>query len=175
MPPPRNSRAAPDEVALGWIVGVFGIRGEVRVHLHNRESDLLRDGREVVLIGPDGRRVRRTLRTRSGAGGRVLGRLEGVQDRDAARAWMGWEIVLPAEELPDPGPDTWYVRDLLGLEVQDEQGSRLGRLVEVHATGPVDVWEIEGDDGPWFLPALKERIVAVDLQARRVVVRGGRP
>ena len=42
-----------DEVELGRIVGVFGVRGEVRVHLHNREgSVLLDDPWDVILVPP---------------------------------------------------------------------------------------------------------------------------
>ena len=47
----KPSRAGPDEVSLGWIVGVFGVRGEVRLHLHNRSSQLLRGGQMVDLLG----------------------------------------------------------------------------------------------------------------------------
>ena len=167
MPP--KSRARADEVSLGRIVGVFGTRGEVRVHLYNRESTLLHEGRVVHFIDPEGERSQRRIRTRPGAGGRVLAEIEGVVDRDRAREWMGWEFVLEKTALPPAEEGAWYHHQLLGLEVVTREGVSLGKLAEIQDSGPTDTWVVRGEE-EHFLPAIAKVILDVDLKTGRILV-----
>lgn len=161
--------SAPEEVELGYVAGVFGFRGDLRLHLHNHESSTLRKAAPVTLVDPSGVRVPGRLASRPGAGKRILGRLEGVDSEEAARALVGWRIVVPAKALPKPGRDEYYVRDLEGLEVWVAE-RRYGTLTRVHGTGVTDVLEIAvpGLRDPVFIPFLKALVVAVDVPGRRV-------
>ena len=166
----RASRARPDEISLGWISGLFGVHGDARLFLHNRESDyLLGVWREVVLAAPDGARRAARLKARGGAGARVLASIEGVSEREAARALLEWEILIPRADLPEAGAGEYYHHQLIGLEVVDAAGAPLGRLVALHSPGEVDVWELRGGDGVSFLPARREFVAEVDLAGGRVV------
>lgn len=161
---------AEDEIVLGTIAGVFGFRGEVRLVLHHRESETLQQERPVTLVSPEGERRAALLRSRPGAGKRVLGRIQGVDSEDAARALMDWAIVIRREDMPAPAAGEYYVHDLLGLPVRDTSGAERGVLVDV-VPGGVDVWVIETPDGgELFLVATKEALVEVDVAARRIVV-----
>lgn len=164
-----RSFAGPEEVSLGSVSGVFGLKGEVRIFLHNRESGLLESPRPVVLVSPEGARRPSRLVTRAGAGGRVLGTLDGVRDREQARALMGWEILIAKSELPRPEEGEYYHHQLLGLAVFDRQGAALGTLRAIHG-GQVDLWEVRGPEGTRYVPALTETVIEVDLAAGRVVV-----
>jgi 16S rRNA processing protein RimM len=163
------SAARDDEVSLGYVSGVFGVSGEVRLYLHNRESELLSRPREVVLAAADGQRSPVRLRTRAGAGGRVLGEIEGVSTPEAANRLIHCEILIPRAELPRLGPDTWYQADLLGLPVYDASGRLVGTLTEVHGAGGTDVWLIQGPEGETYIPALKANLVAVRPGDRIIV------
>jgi 16S rRNA processing protein RimM len=166
---PKRSSARPDEIGLGYVSGVFGVRGELRLFLSNRDSDFLSPTpREVSLISPEGERRTVVLAARPGAGGRVLGRIDGVEDREGARALLGWEIVVPRAELPPTDEGEYYHFQLLGLEVVDDSGRRVGELAEIY-DGEVDIWVVRGPGGPHYLPALKER-VRVELDRGRIVV-----
>ncbi|MCB9761565.1 MAG: 16S rRNA processing protein RimM [Alphaproteobacteria bacterium] len=161
----KSSRATPDEVSLGHISGVFGVRGEVRLFLHNRASAVLNQPTEVILISPEGERFIVGIRARSGAGERVLARLDGVEDREHARELMGWEVVIPRAALPPTQEGEYYHSQLIGLEVVTASGHPLGRLTEIHDTGPVHVWVSRSRGETHFIPALKENVVEVDLDA----------
>ncbi|MCB9745472.1 MAG: 16S rRNA processing protein RimM [Alphaproteobacteria bacterium] len=169
----RSSRARDDELSFGQIIGVFGVHGEVRLFLHNRESELFHQGGSVTLVSPEGERREARLSTRPGAGGRVLGRIEGVDTPEAASALQDWELVIAKDALPDLEENEFYHADLLGLEVRTDAGQALGRIRRIWSTGPVDVWEAAGTGGVSWIPALAENLVEVDLDAGILIVRDG--
>ncbi len=144
-------------------MGVFGVRGELRIHLHNRASTLLHGGGEVTLVSPSGERRVVQMTTRGGTAGRVLARIPDLTDRDVAESMIGWTIEGTAELLPPLQEGEFYQRDLVGLEVR--QGDLvLGRLTVVHDHGTVDVWEVEDAEGEaHYVPALRARVLEVDL------------
>ena len=62
--------------------------------------------------------------------------------------------------------DEYFVADLTGLEVRDEDGGRIGVLKDVLETGANDVYEIDLDDGrSLLLPAIKQCVLEVDVEA----------
>ncbi|MEZ4321419.1 MAG: ribosome maturation factor RimM [Myxococcota bacterium] len=167
LPPAPGSGS--DEVELGSISGVFGVRGEVRLHLHNRESDLLEDGLDVVLVTPEGERFGATVRARPGAGKRVLGRIEGIDQRDWAEALIGTSIVVPHAILPDPDEGEYYLEEIVGMAVCTGDHVH-GRVIEVHTTGPIEVMEL--DTGA-YLPSTGAHIVGIDRVTRVIEVVEG--
>lgn len=156
-----------DEIELGRVVGVFGVRGEVRVHLHNREASVLLDGpRVVTLVSPDGARSATRLSCRSGAGKRILGRLDGLDDRDVAASLKGTRIGLARAALPEPSEGEFYVADLQGLPVRID-GAPRGRVVDVHHLPTGDVMELDIDGEALFLP-FADPALDIDLASGHV-------
>lgn len=158
-----------DEVELGEITGVFGVTGEVRLQLHHRESDLLDDGLDVVLVAPDGERFAATVSARSGAGQRVIGRIHGLDVREEVYELSGFKLVVPRATLPPPDPDEYYLDEVVGMEVH-EGGRPVGRVVEIHLHGPVEVLELDGER---YLPSTRDHIERIDHQARVIHAREG--
>lgn len=160
------------EVFLGEVIGVFGLRGEVRLHLHNRGGDTLYEPTEAILVSPTGERRKVRIQARSGAGLRVLGRIDGVTTPEAAAELHGWAVVVPRAALPMTGEGEYYIHDLLGCQVVEQGGEALGEIVDVVA-GDRDVWVVETGEGEGFLLAIPENVLDVDLEQGRVVVRPG--
>lgn len=163
-------RFADDDVRLGYVNGLHGVHGEVKLYLYNPGSFLLEGPQTLVLVDPRGARYSRRVEARPGHGKRILARVEGIDSPEAAVAHQGWEIVVARAQLPKPSRGSWYVRDLVGLPVYSDDGLLLGALVDVHDTTGLDVWVVrQGQAERWVL-ALKDNIVSVTL-GDRVVVR----
>jgi 16S rRNA processing protein RimM len=97
--------------------------------------------------------------------------LEGVEDRDAAKALCGSRLLTADSALPPLEEDEVYVRDLLGADVMLPDGSRLGRLDHLLAESGQDVWVIVTDGGEEILfPARPCFIERFDLERGRVHV-----
>lgn len=103
-------------------------------------------------------------------GGRVpVIRLEGIQTRAQAEAVVGRYLEVVAEPLP---AGSYYWHQLVGLRVSDEEGHDLGTVVEVFRAGENEVYRVEADGQPdLLLPALRDVVRAIDLEAGRMTVR----
>lgn len=161
---------ARDEVELGKVVGVFGVRGEVRLHLHNRESSFLMEGpAQVVLVATDGSRRAARLTCRPGAGKRILGRIEGLDQREEAAAMSGTRIAVAREALPPTDEGEFYVTDLQRLPVLVD-GEAVGKVVDVHHTAGGDLLEARIGGDSVFVPFASPLVLDVDVAAGHVVL-----
>jgi 16S rRNA processing protein RimM len=109
----------------------------------------------------DGRPARIVVSRRVGKGRRAV-RL----DRPVAR---GAELAVPRSELPPLGPDSYYVADLVGLEVL--AGERRLGLVRDVVPGPAND-NLELDSGV-LVPLVGDAVAEIDLAAGRVVLNPG--
>jgi 16S rRNA processing protein RimM len=161
-----------DRIELGSVVGVFGVRGEVRLHLHNRKDSVLAQPRTVVLLGSDGAESSAEISVRPGAGKRVIGRVQGITTPEAAAELVGALVMIGRDQLPEPDEGEYYVADLIGLSVEDEDGTVLGTLTDV-VPGDRDVWVVELDQGEAFLLPGPDTVLRVDPDAGVIVVASG--
>ena len=156
-----GSGLTPDEVELGFVSGVFGVRGEVRLHLHNRESTLFSKRAKRAVLVFAGTRYEVRLKTRSGAGGRVIGTLQGLSSREQAHALKGAVVGIAQSALPQLAPDEFYIRDVLDTAVRVGDVV-IGTVSEVHQTGAIDVLEIDvGDEEPAFIPVIQQYVLDI--------------
>lgn len=162
---------APRWVAIGRLAGPFGVRGECRI-------TPLTEGPDALLpftawwLGPDEGRLSRVQV--SGArrhGNAVVARLSVCATPEEVKALQGLRIWIPREELPPAGEDDYYWIDLVGCQVVDEAGTPLGLVDSLFATGANDVLVIrEEGGGERLLPFIREVVLQVDLEARRITV-----
>ena len=110
----------------------------------------------------DGERATITL-TRRVSGGRPAVKL----DRPARR---GADLSVARHELPPPEEGSYYVADLVGLEVIEEGGARLGAVVDVLPGVANDVLEL---DSGVLLPLVEGCVRKVQLPQRRIVIAPG--
>jgi 16S rRNA processing protein RimM len=96
-------------------------------------------------------------------GGRPVIRLD-------CRAERGAELAVPRATLPPPEEDAYYVFQLVGLRVEDEEGRELGRITDVAEYPANDVLEL---DSGLALPLVEACVRRVDLAAGRIVVAPG--
>ena len=163
-----NSRSSPTpsdrRLAVARILGAKGLAGAVRVDLLTDWPERLVAGAELWLDGaPNPLRV-----TRVETGGRVaVLHLDGVASREAAEALSGRYLEVPARALPD---ETYYWDDLVGLRVEEPDGTTVGELVEVFRAGEAEVYRIVGDAGERLVPALRSAVVRIDLEENLMVV-----
>jgi 16S rRNA processing protein RimM len=147
------------------VLGAKGLAGAFRVEPLTDVPERLAEGALLYLEGEEQpRRI-----TAYQGGGRVPAiTLEGVADRDAAEALAGRYLEVEPEPLPE---GAWYWHQIVGLDVFDEEGQAMGSVVEVFRAGENEVYRIEGPHGELLIPALRDVVRAIDLEAGRMTVR----
>jgi 16S rRNA processing protein RimM len=162
------TRGGERRVVVGRVAGVFGVKGWVRVFSYtDPPANILDYG--PWLVGTEAPRPVRVLD--GGVHGRgIVARLEGIADRDAARALIGAPIAVQRSRLGPPGEGSYYWFDLVGLEVVNEKGERLGTVEDLLQTGANDVLVLRGDRRR-LVPFVRGSVVkAVDVEAGVVTV-----
>lgn len=167
--PPVERPASPERLSIGRIVGAHGVRGTVKLkiwtHFPERIPHL-----EYVYLGEDPT-PRRLLRARV-QGDLAFLQLEGITTRNEAEAMRGVVVRIDRSQAAPLGEDEYYQFEILGLQVVDEAGNVLGRVIEILETGANDVYVVQRPDGSeLLLPAIRSVILAVDLEQQRLVVR----
>jgi len=90
-------------------------------------------------------------------------RIKGVETRNDAEKYEGVFLYLDRSELEELPEGEYYIADLIGLEVMDGEGGRLGRITDVLQHGAADVYVVKGERDFMF-PALKRVIRDVDVK-----------
>lgn len=126
-------------LAVGRVARAHGVRGRVLLAPYNADSTGLERVRRLWLSGRE-YEVARAERVNLG----YLVALRGVDDRDAAQALRGQEVMVDRSELPPPGEDEMYAVDLIGFEVADAQGKVHGVVEGLEAAGPQDLLKLRG-------------------------------
>ena len=161
--------ATPDgHVTVGEIRGAYGVRGWVKLFSWTRPRTNLFSYEQFVDSAGRGWRL---LEGRE-QGKLLVGRLEGVTDRDEALALHGTALMVPRTALPEPDDDEYYWSDLIGMTVTDLAGQVLGRVDDLMETGAHDVMVLVRPGGEELLvPFVPGAFVhEVDLAAGRIVV-----
>jgi 16S rRNA processing protein RimM len=146
-------------VPIGRVGRPHGLDGAFFVERASEDERRWVVGATVMV---DGEPAVITLSRRAG-GGRKAIRL----DRAVTR---GAELAVPRSELPEPGPDSYYAFELIGLAAVDESGRELGRVVTVHTGLAND--NLELDDGT-LVPLIEDAIREIDVESERIVVVAG--
>ena len=138
-------------VTVGQVGGAHGVRGWVRIVSFTDPPSNLLDYQpwHLRMKGADGRgsgwQLCPVQAVRPHRGGFVA-RFSEVADRDAALRLSGVEIAVPQARLPAPGEDEFYWRNLIGLQVVDQNGVELGVVRRLMPTGVHDVMAIRGGE-----------------------------
>ncbi|HEY6643397.1 ribosome maturation factor RimM [Povalibacter sp.] len=155
-------------VILGKIVGTFGIKGWVKIKSYTEPVENIL-GYEVWKVGkPDQWQSTIVEEARVTDKG-VLAKLKGLESPEEARLKVGLEIGVWRSEMPPPAPGEYYLSDLEGIDAVSASGELLGRVDHFRSTPGGTVVIVRGEQEHW-IPFVKDRIVKVELDARRIVL-----
>ncbi|MCD4814338.1 ribosome maturation factor RimM [bacterium] len=165
---------SPDEewVMIAKVGAPHGVSGEVKIFSLSDVSGRFENLRCVHWIGKQKKAQRLTVVSSRPCERFIILRFQEIQDRNqAAGLTNGW-LALPKVQRGTLSPDNYFIDDIIGLTVEDQQGRVLGNVVDVYQTGSNDVYEIRGSGKKeMMLPARKEIILKIDLEQKKMIVK----
>lgn len=155
-------------VVIGSIIAPHGVRGEFRIIplTENPEQFL----QHKYLLLENGSKL--TINSARFHKRIVLVKTAEINTMDEAELLRGQKVLINSADLPPLQKDQFYVSDLIGFEVFDENTIKLGVLIEVITTGSNDVFVVKNKEGKEILiPALKVNINEINVEAKTIRVK----
>lgn len=155
---------------VGVISSPHGVRGEVKVYPTTDEPERFRRLKSVLVETKTGLSSRRILGVKL-IGQMVVLKLEGIEDRNAAEGYRSAPLLIPRKDALPLKEGEYYLCDLIGLEVYQENGEFLGTLEEVLRTGANDVYLVRTkNEKEVLIPNIKDCIIEVALKKHTMTV-----
>lgn len=153
-----------DLLQVGIITSTHGVRGEVKVYpttddprRFGRLKEVVLDtGREKLNLEIEGVKFFKQF---------VILKFKGLDNINDIEKYRQKSLYVTRKNAVRLQRDEYFIADLIGLKVQDEDGTELGTVKDVIETGANDVYEVEMADGrSLLLPAIKQCILNVDVE-----------
>lgn len=155
---------------IGIISSTHGVRGEVKVYpttddvkRFKRLKDVLLDtGKEKINLEIESVKFFKQM---------VILKFKGIDTLNDVEQYRQKSLYVTRANAVRLSKDEYFIADLIGLQVFDEENNELGTLSDVLTTGANDVYVIELRDGrELLLPAIKQCILNVDTNENKMQV-----
>ncbi len=164
---------APQYLILGEVLRPHALRGELRIRILTDYPERIIAGKTIYLAEKiDGKATAyqvEYLRANKEYG---LLKLRGIENRDQADLLRELLVLTDIDDAVPLEDGEFYLYEMIGLDVQTEDGEMLGKLVEVLETGANDVYIIDSPRyGEVLIPAIDQTILKTDIDAGVMTVR----
>ena len=160
-----------DLVAVGTIVGWFGVKGYCKLKAYSDTPDDIADAHTIHVGLSEGATVEVEIEDVIVNQRGLLVKFKGVDSRTAAEQYKNKLLFRPVSELPNLTGNKIYIHDIIGCDVESEEGETLGVVQEVYKMPGHDQWEIKGKTKTFLLPAVKEFVKKIDKKQRKITIR----
>lgn len=159
-----------DLFQVGVIVSTHGLRGEVNVfpttddvkRFKKLKKVILDTGKEHIELNVESVKYVKKF---------VILKFKEFNDINEVEQYKKKSLLVERKDAVKLEKDEYFIADMIGIDVFNEDGSKLGILKDVIMTGANDVYQVEMEDkGEVLIPAIKECILSVNIEERKIVV-----
>lgn len=154
-----------EKIKIGRIVNAVALRGEVKIYNYSGYRERYEELDRIIIENEEYEIEKVRYQQEM-----VILKLSGIDNRNAAEAMKNKDVYITEEDLEELPDDTFYIRDLIGLEVVDDSG-RIGVIKDVLQPSSQDVYVIQTDKNQdIMIPAVKEFVKEVNLEEKYIKV-----
>ena len=153
----------------GVITSTHGVRGEVKVFPTTDDAKRFKTLKKVILDGREPLEL--SIEQVKFFKNMVILKFKGYDNINDVETWRQRDLLITRDQAVELKEDEYFITDLIGLTVVNEEEAVLGRVKDVLETGANDVYVVELTGGKeLLLPAIKDCILNVDLEGGRMKV-----
>ena len=150
---------------VGIISSTHGVHGEVKVFPTTDDVNRFKKLKDVLLRLPSGEQLPLKIVSVKFFKQFAILKFEGYDSINDIEKYRGLSLYVSRENAVRLAKDEYYIADLIGMRVVDEEEQELGELTDVLETGANDVYVIKKPDGSeLLLPAISQCILHVDVE-----------
>lgn len=159
-----------DLLEVGKIVNTHGLRGEVKIVPWTDSPDVFED-LEYVIIKSRAGDMTLNIKGIKYQKNNIIVKFKELERIEDAEPLKNSTVYAPREMLGELPEGVYYIADLIGLEVVNEQGEKIGTIADVFSTGANDVYDVkrEGQKN-LLLPVIDDVVLNVDIPQKKVTV-----
>ena len=155
-------------IEIGQIVNTNGLKGVVKVNPFTDDISKFEDLKYVYIQLKNELKKVKIEQVRYNKN-QVLLKLEGIDSIEEAEKYRNFYLKTEKESQEDLGEDTYYIVDLIGLDVYSDKNEYLGKIEDVFPTGSNDVYVVKDNLGKQILiPAIADVVKEVDLKNKKM-------
>lgn len=155
---------------IGQIVNTFGIKGMVKIVPFTDNIERFDELKKVYIVNKKSRKEYEVEEVKYHKN-MVLMKFKGIERVEEAENLRNCYLEIDRKDAKQLEEDTYYIVDLIGLDVYTDEGKNLGKLDDVFNTGSNDIYVVKDELGKQILlPAIKEVIKNVDLENKKITV-----
>jgi 16S rRNA processing protein RimM len=159
-----------DLLQVGILSSTHGVRGEMKVFPTTDDVNRFKKKKDYILETKQGNLPVKVTGVKFFKQFVIL-KFEGYDSLDDIAPYKGCRLLVDRENAVKCEKDEYFIADLIGLLVVADTGETVGTLTDVIQTGANDVYAVEAEDGKEvLLPAIRECVLAVDMDERRMTV-----
>ena len=157
-------------IEIGQIVNTNGLKGVVKVNPFTDDISKFEDLKYVDIQLKNELKKVKIEQVRYNKN-QVLLKLEGIDSIEEAEKYRNFYLKTEKESQEDLGEDTYYIVDLIGLDVYSDKNEYLGKIEDVFPTGSNDVYVVKDNLGKQILiPAIADVVKEVDLKNKKMTI-----
>lgn len=155
---------------VGVISSTHGIRGEVKVFPTTDDVNRFKKLKSVILdTGKD--YLELELQSVRFFKNMAIVKFKGYDSINDIEKYKGKDLLVTRENAVELSEDEYFIYDIIGACVAEENGNKVGVLKEVLTTGANDVYVVEREEGgELLLPVIKDCVLSVSPEDKKVVV-----
>ena len=155
---------------IGQIVNTFGIKGMVKVKPFTDDIEQFEKLKKIYVKTKNSKKEYEIEQVKYHKN-LVLIKFKGINKIEEAEILKGNYLIRDRENEEPLEEGTYYIVDLLGLEVFEEDGNLLGNVEDIYNTGSNDIYVVKNELGKQILlPAIADVIKKIDLENRKITV-----
>ncbi|WP_457678761.1 ribosome maturation factor RimM [Thermovibrio sp.] len=159
------------EVLLGKVVGVHGLKGELKVKSESDVFDRQIEAVDKITLYRGTKKEELPIEEVKPYKDIYLIKFKGIDDRSAAEEVIGGELWIKEEDRVPLEEGEFYYEELIGLPVYTEEGEKVGVIKSVFEQPASHILEVEREDGKTILiPFIEQFVKEVDLENKKVLV-----
>jgi 16S rRNA processing protein RimM len=159
-----------DLLQVGILSSTHGVRGEMKVFPTTDDISRFKKKKDYILETKQGNIPVKVTGVKFFKQFVIL-KFEGYDSLDDIAPYKGCRLLVDRKNAVKCEKDEYFIADLIGLLVVADTGETVGTLTDVIQTGANDVYAVKAEDGKEvLLPAIRECVLAVDMDERRMTV-----
>lgn len=155
---------------IGQIVNTFGIKGQVKIVPFTDDITRYDELKEIYVEKKNELKLFQIEQVNYKKNMVIL-KLKGIETVEEAEKLRNCYLKIDRKDAKKLPKDTYFIVDLLGLDVYTDEGKLLGKVDDIYNAGSSDIYVIKDELGKQILlPAIKDILKEVDLENQKIIV-----